>query len=66
MQVDPRGLRFGATLTALVLVIVLLTGSWVLLAAQAVVFGIGTACGIRHAPYLCPLPRAVDLLQLYG
>jgi hypothetical protein len=51
MQVDPRGLRFGATLTALVLVIVLLTGSWVLLAAQAVVFGIGTAFGIRYAPY---------------
>lgn len=51
MQVDPRGLRFGATITALVLVIVLVTGSWALLAAQAVVFGIGAAFGLRYAPY---------------
>jgi len=51
MQVDPRGLRFGATLTALVLVVVLVTGSWALLAAQAVVFAIGAGFGIRHAPY---------------
>lgn len=51
MQVDPRGLRFGATLTSIVLVIVLLTGSWALLAAQAVVFGVGAVFGLRYAPY---------------
>lgn len=51
MQVDPRGLRFGATITALVLILVLVTGSWALLAAQAVVFVIGAAFGLRYAPY---------------
>jgi hypothetical protein len=51
MQVDPRGLRFGATLTTVVLVIVLVTGSWGLLAAQAVIFAIGAAFGPRYAPY---------------
>ena len=38
MQVDPRGQRFGATITTVVLIVVLTTGSWVLLAAQALVF----------------------------
>jgi hypothetical protein len=51
MQVDRRGQRFGATLTSIVLVVVLVTGSWLLLAAQAVVFVVGVAFGLRNAPY---------------
>ncbi|MEU7003562.1 DUF4395 domain-containing protein [Nonomuraea sp. NPDC046570] len=48
MRADPRALRFGATITTLVLALVLLTGSWWLLAAQAVVFALGVA---RVSPY---------------
>jgi hypothetical protein len=51
MQVDPRGQRFSAALTTVVLVVVLVTSSWPLLAAQAVVFLIGVAFGLRSAPY---------------
>ena len=51
MQVDPRGQRFGAVLSTIVLIVVLVTGSWVLLAAQAVVFAMGTFLGLRYAPY---------------
>ena len=40
-QIDPRGPRFGAAVTSLVLALVLLTGSAVLLTAQAVVFALG-------------------------
>jgi hypothetical protein len=49
--VDPRGPRFGAWVTTVVLAVVLLTGWWPLLAAQAVVFGIGAFAGLRAAPY---------------
>src|SRR4051794_41765638 len=51
MYVDPRGPRFGAALTTVVLAVVLVTGSGWLLAAQAVVFGIGAVAGLRWAPY---------------
>jgi hypothetical protein len=51
MQVDPRGQRFGATITSIVLIIVLVTGSWWLLAAQTVVFLTGVTLGLRNAPY---------------
>jgi hypothetical protein len=50
-QVDPRGPRFAAVLTTVVLAVVLITGSGWLLAAQAVVFGIGAFLGLRYAPY---------------
>ena len=49
--VDPRGPRVGAAITSVVLAVVLLTGSGWLLAAQAVVFGIGAFAGLRFAPY---------------
>jgi hypothetical protein len=39
--VDPRGQRFGAAITTVVLAVVLLTSAWWLLALQAVVFGLG-------------------------
>jgi hypothetical protein len=51
MQVDPRGQRFSAALTSLILIVVLATSSWLLLAAQAVVFVIGVVFGLRSAPY---------------
>jgi hypothetical protein len=49
--VDPRGPRFAAWLTTVVLAVVLVTGWWPLLAAQAVVFAIGGFAGLRYAPY---------------
>ncbi|HZB32034.1 MAG TPA: DUF4395 domain-containing protein [Streptosporangiaceae bacterium] len=51
MQVDPRGQRFAAAVTSVVLVAVLVTGSWLLLAAQALVFAIGAGFGARYTPY---------------
>src|SRR6516164_10911912 len=51
VKVDPRGQRFAAALTAVVLVAVLITGSAWLLAAQGVVFGIGAVFGLKYAPY---------------
>ena len=51
MEIDPRGPRFGALITTAVLVIVLITASVWLLAAQAVVFAIGAVFGLRYAPY---------------
>jgi Domain of unknown function (DUF4395) len=51
MYVDPRGPRFAAALTTVVLAVVLLTGSAWLLAAQAAVFALGGLGGLRFAPY---------------
>ena len=54
MRADPRALRFGATITTVVLALVLVTGSvWplaapVLLVAQALVFALGVA---NRSPY---------------
>ena len=41
-MIDPRGPRFGAWITTIVLAVVLLTGSGALLAAQALVFALGS------------------------
>lgn len=51
VRLDPRGPRFAAVLTTLVLLVVLATGSGVLLAAQAVVFALAAILGMRHSPY---------------
>jgi hypothetical protein len=51
MKIDPRGARFGAILSTIVLAIVLITGSGWLLAAQALVFVVGAGLGLRYAPY---------------
>lgn len=48
MQVDPRGPRFGAAATTLVLALVLVTGSPWLLAAQTFVFAFGA---LNTPPY---------------
>lgn len=56
-QVDPRGLRFAAALTSVVIAAALLTvepvreAAIVLTAVQAVVFAIGAFLGVRHSPY---------------
>jgi hypothetical protein len=49
--VDPRGPRFAAILTTVVLAVVLLTQWWPLLAIQTVVFAIGAFIGLKPAPY---------------
>jgi len=50
-MIDPRGQRFAAALTTLVLALALLSGSTWLLAAQAVVFASGLALGPAASPY---------------
>jgi disulfide bond formation protein DsbB len=54
-QIDPRGPRFVASLTMVVLAVALVaspsTLTTVLVAVQAVVFGIGAVAGISHTPY---------------
>ena len=49
--VDPRGPRFAAIITTVVLAVVLITGWWPLLAVQTVVFAIGAFVGLKPAPY---------------
>ena len=51
MDIDPRGPRFGAVITTIVLAVVLITGSAWLLGAQLAVFAVGTVFGLRYAPY---------------
>jgi hypothetical protein len=57
--VDPRGQRFAAAVTTLVLVVVLLTQSVWLLALQAVVFAVGAVAGVRRSPYALVFATAV-------
>ena len=53
--IDPRGPRFAATLTSVVLAFVLLTApgpiATLLLAAQAAVFAVGAVAGVQQTPY---------------
>lgn len=52
--IDPRGPRFGAALTTLVLAAALIIGpawGWILLGLQAVAFGLGSLLGLAHQPY---------------
>jgi hypothetical protein len=51
MQLDPRGVRFAATITTVVLALVLITGSGWLVLAQAVVFALPALFGMRYSPY---------------
>lgn len=50
MLLDPRGPRFAAGLTAIVFVLILVTGAWWLALAQAVVFAL-SATDPRKGPY---------------
>ncbi|QSB17176.1 DUF4395 domain-containing protein [Natronosporangium hydrolyticum] len=49
-MLDPRGVRFTAAITSLVLVVVLVTGWGYLALAQAAVFAV-TAASPSHGPY---------------
>ncbi|WP_016700219.1 DUF4395 domain-containing protein [Actinoalloteichus spitiensis] len=49
--VDPRGARFSALVTSVVLGVVLLTGSWRLLAAQVVLFAMCAFVSLRLNPW---------------
>ena len=51
MGIDPRGPRFSAVITTVVLAVVLVTASVWLLAVQAVVFAAGAVLGLRYSPY---------------
>ena len=50
-EIDVRGPRFAAWITAVVLAVALVLGSGVLVAVQAVVFAVGAFAGLRYAPY---------------
>ncbi|MGH8828484.1 MAG: DUF4395 domain-containing protein [Jiangellaceae bacterium] len=50
-MIDPRGPRFAAAATSLVLAAILITGSGWLLAAQAAVFALGAVRGPSASPY---------------
>ncbi len=50
-KVDPRGLRFAAGVTTVLLALTLVTASAWPLAIQAVVFAISVAFGVRASPY---------------
>ncbi|MFJ8794647.1 DUF4395 domain-containing protein [Streptomyces sp. NPDC102462] len=59
MDIDVRGPRFGAALTAAVLAVVLITGSAWLLAWQTLAFALGAAGGVNRSPYGLLFRRAV-------
>ncbi|MGY1740872.1 MULTISPECIES: DUF4395 domain-containing protein [unclassified Blastococcus] len=50
-QIDVRGPRFAAWVTAVVLAAGLLTANGWVVAAQAAVFAVGALAGLRYAPY---------------
>jgi hypothetical protein len=58
-KVDPRGLRFAAAVTTVVLALSLVTGSAWLLAVQAVVFAISVVFGVQASPYALAFRRLV-------
>jgi len=49
--IDPRGPRFAAAVTSVVLAVVVLTGSVWLLAGQVAVFAAGSLFGVGRSPY---------------
>ncbi|MFF1817070.1 DUF4395 domain-containing protein [Kribbella sp. NPDC058245] len=50
-QVDPRGLRFAAGVTAVLLALTLILGNPWILAVQTLVFAIGVVFGVQASPY---------------
>jgi hypothetical protein len=59
MDIDARGPRFGAAVTAVVLAAVLVTGNVWLLAWQTLAFTLGAAGGVGRSPYGWVFRRAV-------
>ncbi|HEU4945884.1 MAG TPA: DUF4395 domain-containing protein [Kribbella sp.] len=58
-RVDPRGLRFAAAVTTVVLALTLVLNSVWPLAVQAVVFAIAVAFGVQASPYGLVFKRLV-------
>ena len=50
-MIDPRGPRFAAALTTVVLALVLVSGNVWLLAGQTAVFALGAFAGLGRSPY---------------
>jgi len=50
-QVDPRGLRFAAGVTTVLLALTLIFGSPWILAVQTLVFAVAVAFGVQASPY---------------
>ncbi|QNE20563.1 DUF4395 domain-containing protein [Kribbella qitaiheensis] len=65
-QVDPRGLRFAAGVTTVVLALTLVLNSPWPLAVQAVVFAISVAFGVQASPYGRLFKRLVRPRHLTG
>jgi Domain of unknown function (DUF4395) len=49
--IDPRGPRFAAVVTTVVLAAAVLTGNVVVLAVQVAVFAVGALAGVQASPY---------------
>jgi hypothetical protein len=58
-MIDPRGPRFGAAITTVVLAAFLITSSLWLLALQVAVFAIATFWGVTASPYALLYARVV-------
>jgi len=58
-HVDPRGMRFAAAVTTVVLAVVLLTQSAWLIGVQAAVFAVGALLGPRRSPYAVLFARVL-------
>jgi hypothetical protein len=58
-QVDPRGLRFAAGLTTVVLAATLITGNPWPLAVQTLVFAVSVGLGVQASPYGLVFKRLV-------
>lgn len=53
-MIDPRGPRFSATITAIVLTLALVLGptwGWIPLVVQLVAFALGALVGLKYQPY---------------
>jgi hypothetical protein len=59
VRIDPRGPRFAAGITSVVLAVIVLTGSAWLLAAQVLVFAVGALFGVGRSPYAWVYRRVV-------
>ena len=58
-KVDPRGLRFAAGVTSVLLALTLVTGNAWPLAVQTVVFAISVAFGVQASPYSLVFRRLI-------
>jgi hypothetical protein len=57
--VDPRGVRFAASITSVILTFALITGSWRVMAAQTVLFALCAFAGVKLNPWGYVFRRAV-------